>query len=247
MTANLDHAVRLRRDRRLSDLYHSADLVLADGFPLVLASLLRGPRLPERVTGADLIEPVCAAASRVGASVFVVGTRLSVLSKACTHLVRPFPRLAIVGAHSPSRGFEVGHPECEEVAGMIREAAPDIVFVALGSPKQELWAEVYRHRLPPSVYICAGAGFDYLAGQPRRAPRVVRQLCLEWLWRLAREPRRLARRYALDLVYFPLLLAEHLGWLCPAAAVLGVPQITPRPPSRGGLAPDDQRVSKLNQ
>lgn len=170
MTANLDHAVRLRRDRRLSDLYHSADLVLAHGFPLVLASLLRGPRLPERVTGADLIEPVCAAASRVGASVFVVGTRLSVLSKACTHLVRPFPRLAIVGAHSPSRGFEVGHPECEEVAGMIREAAPDIVFVALGSPKQELWAEVYRHRLPPSVYICAGAGFDYLAGQPRRAP-----------------------------------------------------------------------------
>jgi N-acetylglucosaminyldiphosphoundecaprenol N-acetyl-beta-D-mannosaminyltransferase len=213
VTANLDHAVRLRRDERLGNLYRTADLVLADGFPLVWASILRGPRLPGRVTGADLIEPVCAAAARAGASVFVVGTKLGVLTKACRRLARQFPGLAIVGAHSPSFGFDVGHPECDEVAAMIRAVAPDIVFVALGSPKQERWAAAYMHRLPPAVYICTGAGFDYLAGQPPRAPKLVRQMCLEWAWRLAREPRRLARRYAVDLLHFPLLLALHLGWL----------------------------------
>ena len=215
VTANLDHAVRLRRSEGLCEIYRKADLVLADGFPLVLASCLRGPRLPARVTGADLIGPVCAEASRVGASVFIVGTTLSILSQACGRLAREFPDLVIVGTYSPSFGFAVGHPECEDVASVIREASPDIVFVALGSPKQELWAEAYMHRLPPAVYVCVGAGLDYIACRPARAPRVVRRLCLEWLWRLAREPRRLAKRYARDLLYVPLLFAEHLAWSRP--------------------------------
>lgn len=215
VTANLDHAVRLRADPRLRELYRTADLVLADGFPLVLASLLRGPRLPARVTGADLIEPLCAEASRAGISIFVVGTTLTILAKACRSLVRRFPGLVIAGVHAPSFGFDAGHPECAEVAEMIRRAAPQIVFVALGSPKQELWARAYMDHLPPAVYICTGAGFDYLAGLPPRAPRLMRELWLEWLWRLAREPRRLAKRYALDLVHFPVLLAEHLGWRRP--------------------------------
>jgi exopolysaccharide biosynthesis WecB/TagA/CpsF family protein len=243
VTANLDHALRLRKDARLRELYRTADLVLADGFPLVLASMLRGPRLPGRVTGADLIEPLCAEASRAGISIFVVGTTLPILSKACRSLVRRFPGLVIAGVHAPSFGFEVGHQECAEVAAMIREAAPNVVFVALGSPKQELWAKAYMDDLPPAVYICTGAGFDYLAGLPSRAPRLVRQLWLEWLWRLVREPRRLAKRYALDFMYFPALLAEHLGWLRPRSSLtedappLGhaagdQPPLRPRPAGR---------------
>lgn len=252
VTANLDHAVRLRGDPRLRELYRTADLVLADGFPLVLASLLRGPRLPGRVTGADLIEPLCAEASRAGISIFVVGTTLPILAKACRILVRRFPGLIIAGVHAPSFGFDVGHAECTELAAMIRLAAPQIVFVALGSPKQELWARTYMDHLPPAVYVCTGAGFDYLAGLPPRAPRLMRQLWLEWLWRLAREPRRLARRYALDFLYFPALLAEHLGWL---RSRTGLTEDAPplghaagdRPPLRrppaGRLAPGDRGAS----
>lgn len=239
VTANLDHAVRLRADATLKEIYSKADLVLADGFPLVLASHLRGPRLPERVTGADLIEPLCAEASRVGMSIFVLGTTLSILSRACRRLLRAFPGLIVAGTYSPSFGFTVGHPECEEAIRAIREAGPDIVFVALGSPKQERWVSAYMHQLPPAVYVCTGAGFDYLADQPQRAPRVVRRLCLEWLWRWVHEPRRLAKRYVLDILSFPILLAEHLGWSRPVPILFEVQRAAGRSrPSPGSALVD---------
>lgn len=209
VTANLDHAVRIRRDRHFRDIYARARLVLADGFPLLVASRLRGPHLPERVTGADLIRPICREASARGQSIFVVGTTLGILSQACRRLVREFPKLQIAGVYAPSFGFSAEHPECRDVAEMIRATRPSIVFVALGSPKQERWVDAYIDQLPPAVYLCVGSGFDYLARRPPRAPASLRRFGLEWLWRLMLNPRKHARRCALDAVYLPVLLLEH--------------------------------------
>lgn len=213
VTANLDHAVRLRRSQSFRRLYDRAEMVLADGFPLVLASRLRGPGLPGRVTGADLILPVCLEASRRNLSVFVVGSTLEVLSKACRGLKTKCPRLSIAGVYAPSFGFRAEDPESAEILEMLHAVEPDIVFVALGSPKQEIWADVRRGMSTTGVFICIGAGFDYLAGRPPRAPKLAQRLCLEWLWRLAHDPRRLAKRYAINLGYLPLLLAEHMRWV----------------------------------
>lgn len=210
VTANLDHAVRLRRDHQFSAIYEHARLILADGFPLFAASRLRGRRLPERVTGADLIEPICREASARGLSIFVLGTTLEVLSKACRTLTSEFPGLEIAGVHAPSFSFSPEHHECQEVADLIRAAQPRIVFVALGSPKQECWVQAYMDALPPAVYLCVGAGFDYLARSPRRAPVILRRFGFEWLWRVLLNPRRYAKRYAIDAFYLPILLFEHL-------------------------------------
>jgi N-acetylglucosaminyldiphosphoundecaprenol N-acetyl-beta-D-mannosaminyltransferase len=217
-TANLDHAVRVRRRECSSNLYERAEMVLADGFPLVWASHLKGRRLPGRVTGADLIMPVCREAARRGLSVYFVGSTLDVLSESCRRLKSECPEITIAGAYAPSFGFHNRHPESRELVDAIRRARPHITFVGLGSPKQESWMDANRRALPSGVFVCIGAGFDYLAGRPRRAPRWVQQACLEWLWRLLHEPRRLARRYMTDLVYFPVLLLDQLrkqggpGW-----------------------------------
>jgi N-acetylglucosaminyldiphosphoundecaprenol N-acetyl-beta-D-mannosaminyltransferase len=213
VTANLDHAVRLRRNQELRALYDSADMVLVDGFPLVLASQLRGRRVPGRVTGADLIRPLCGEAGRRGLSIFIVGSTLRLLSDACRKLSREFPELSIAGVYAPSFGFHAAHPESSEILEMLRLATPSIVFVALGSPKQEIWAHAHQGLSAAGVFVCVGAGFDYLAGRPRRAPELVQRLCMEWLWRLVHEPRRLAKRYAINFAYLPVLLAEHLGLL----------------------------------
>lgn len=233
VTANLDHAVRVRRNHELRRLYDRAEIVLADGFPLVLASRLRGRGLPDRVTGADLILPLCLEASRRQLSVFVVGSTLRILSKACRKLRSQYPQLTIAGVYAPSFGFHPGHAESAQIVQMLDWVRPDIVFVALGSPKQEIWADAHRGVVAGGVFVCIGAGFDYLAGQPPRAPQLVQRLCLEWLWRLAHDPRRLAKRYAINLLYLPLLLIEHLGWAASRPAPETLPSV---PRSKTGWA-----------
>ncbi len=118
-----------------------------------------------------------------------------------------FPALSIAGAYAPSFGFHAEHPKSSEIVEMFGAVRPNIVFIALGSPKQEIWAHAHQGVSAAGVLVCVGAGFDYLAGRPRRAPKLVQRLCLEWLWRLAHEPRRLARRYVINFAYLPLLLA----------------------------------------
>ena len=211
VTPNLDHAVRLRHDTEFRATYAAADVVLADGLPLVLASRLGGgPRLPERVAGSDLVVPLCIAAARRRRSVFIIGTSLDVLSIACRGLVSTAPGLEIAGVYSPGMGFDATHPETEEALTMINAARPDLLFVALGSPRQELWATALRHRLDAGAIVCVGAAFDFLAGRPARAPRLLQRLCLEWLWRLAHDPARFAERYGRNLAYLPLLVLGQL-------------------------------------
>jgi len=210
VTPNLDHAVRLRSDAALRAAYDGAALVLADGMPLVWASRLRGPALPARVAGSDLIEPLAAAAAGAGLSLFLFGTTLAVLCTAARRLAAGAPGLRIAGIHAPPFGFESDPEANREALAAVAAARPDIVLLALGSPKQELWAARWRHECGAGVLVCIGAGLDFLAGAQARAPRPLQRLGLEWLWRALGDPRRLGPRYLRNLLWLPRLLAEQL-------------------------------------
>jgi exopolysaccharide biosynthesis WecB/TagA/CpsF family protein len=209
VTPNLDHVLKLKRDDRFRRAYDAADLVLADGYPLVLTARLDGgPRLT-RVTGADLIEPICAAAARNGLSVFMFGSTADVLDTASRLLRERHPGLRVAGLHAPPMGFEALADAQARAVAAIKAAAPDIVFVALGAPKAEIWAHAVRDTLGGATLLCIGASLDFIAGKRRRAPKLLSDIGLEWAWRMVSEPRRLGRRYLSIIAMMPALVANH--------------------------------------
>jgi N-acetylglucosaminyldiphosphoundecaprenol N-acetyl-beta-D-mannosaminyltransferase len=210
VTPNLDHMIRLRQDRAFRDAYTAATLVLADGMPLVWVSRLGNSPLPGRVAGADLVVPVLAAAERSGCSVFFLGPMPETLALALKRCALDFPRLRIAGAHAPPLEFEHDMTQDAACVTAIRNAGADIVFLALGTPKQELWIARHRSELDFGVALCVGAGIDFFAGVQRRCPRFLALIGAEWIWRLLREPRRLGRRYAQCLLFMPELIWEQI-------------------------------------
>jgi N-acetylglucosaminyldiphosphoundecaprenol N-acetyl-beta-D-mannosaminyltransferase len=207
VTPNTDHVVRYHRDPAFREAVDGAWLRLADGMPVVWASrLLRNP-LPERVAGSDLLPALCELAARQGYSVFLLGGREGVAKRAAERLEARFRGLKVAGTYTPVEGFD-GDPEDQEAAvEAVNRVAPDILFVGVGSPTQELWVHRNWDRLRVRVAVCCGAALDYAAGTKPRAPGWMRRAGLEWLWRLVHEPRRLWRRYLLDdLAFLGILL-----------------------------------------
>jgi N-acetylglucosaminyldiphosphoundecaprenol N-acetyl-beta-D-mannosaminyltransferase len=208
VTPNLDHAVKLRRDMRFRHAYEHAGLVLADGAPLVWLSRLAGRRL-ERVTGSDLILPLCRSAAAEGRSIFLLGSTSEILSRAAATLSRSVPSLEIAGTYAPPFGF-LGLPdELKAAVDIVKSANPAILFLALGAPQQEIWADESGSELGVPAIVCCGAGLDFLAGAKQRAPAAMRRLGFEWLWRIATDPSRLGPRYGKIILLLPLLLVEH--------------------------------------
>jgi len=121
-----------------------------------------------------------------------------------------FPRLRIAGAHAPPLDFEHDMTQDAACVSAIRDARPDIVFLALGTPKQELWIARHRKELDFGVALCVGAGIDYFAGVQRRCPKFLARIGVEWIWRLLSEPKRLGRRYAQCLLFMPELVWEQI-------------------------------------
>jgi N-acetylglucosaminyldiphosphoundecaprenol N-acetyl-beta-D-mannosaminyltransferase len=196
-TPNVDHVVLAEDLAELRQAYAQANLVVADGQPLLWASWLMGQRLPEKVSGSDLVVPLAALAARRHFRVYLIGGRPGVAERAGRALTQRFPALRVVGSDSPDVNLDL--PTLQEAATLRRLKAvrPDLILVAFGSPKQELW--IFRHRqdLAPGIAIGVGAAFDFLAGTVRRAPRFLSKLGLEWFFRLLHEPLRLAPRYFL--------------------------------------------------
>jgi N-acetylglucosaminyldiphosphoundecaprenol N-acetyl-beta-D-mannosaminyltransferase len=198
VTPNLDHLRRCRLDPSFAGLVAQSQVVVADGMPLVWASRLQGTPLPERVAGSDLISSVSAAAAERGRSVFFLGGAPGSAQAAAEVLVSRHPTLKIAGTHCPPMGFELNPEAMAEIIDRLTMAKPDIVYVALGSPKQEHLIHELREWLPRSWWLGVGYSFSFLAGEGSRAPLWMQRTGLEWLHRLAREPRRLARRYLLE-------------------------------------------------
>ena len=180
-------------------------MVLADGKPVVWASRWLGRRLPEAVPGSDLA-PALFSASGGGLRVFLLGAAPGVAARAARKIREQWPRVEVVGHHSPPREFERSPEELQRILDRIAEASPQLLIVGLGVPKQEIWAHRHGARLAARVVLCLGATIDFLAGEKQRAPRWMRRAGLEWLHRVASEPRRLAPRYARDAWVFPRLV-----------------------------------------
>jgi N-acetylglucosaminyldiphosphoundecaprenol N-acetyl-beta-D-mannosaminyltransferase len=197
ITANLHYARLSDRDPRLAAVNRQAAFLVADGMPLVWVSRLGPKPLPERVAGSDLIFSLCQRAAQRGYRVFFLGGAAGVAERAAERLCRDYPGLQVAGIEAPELD-RLSPREHADLTARIRRAAPDLLLVAFGQPKGELWlAENYR-RLGVPACVQVGASFDFAAGRMARAPRWVRRVGLEWLYRMAREPGRLAGRYGGD-------------------------------------------------
>ncbi len=209
-TLNLDHLVKRRDDAAFRRAYELADFVTADGAPVAVLARRQGARL-KRTTGADLVEPLCAAAAREGIPLAFFGSNLETLETSARHLRARYPRLNIVHCEAPPYGFNPTSAAAEEAARRIAESGARIVFVALGAPKQELFAAHMADKTPELGFICIGAALDFIAGTQMRAPLAFQKTGMEWLWRLATNPARMARRYALCALMLRDLLRQKTG------------------------------------
>lgn len=189
-------------DKRFAEAMCDADLAVPDGISVVMASRLLGVPIPERVTGGDLMERMCAEAAHYGFRVFFLGGLPGAAVMAAHYLRCRYPGLQICGTMCPPVGFESDPAELERIARAIADAAPDLVCVAFGAPKQEIWMQENRGHLAVGALMAVGAALDVQAGMRQRAPRWIQAVALEWLFRLAMEPRRLWRRYLIGNARF---------------------------------------------
>lgn len=211
---NVDMAVKARRDPAFAKLLARGSMVTADGMPIVQLGRAVGVPLPERVTGADLVPLLCARCAREGWSVYFLGAAPGVAARAAKRLAAQAPGLRVAGTLSPPLGFDRDPSALARVIEDVRRTAPDVIFVALGAPKQERLIVEYGEALGAKVLLGIGGSLDMAAGVVRRAPRLIQRAGAEWLWRLAIEPRRLWRRYLVeDAAFIPLAAGqwvEHL-------------------------------------
>lgn len=206
--ANPHSMVVARADVQFHDALNLATHVVPDGFGCRVAALLTGCDFGPRITGFDYFEALMRELNERGGKVFFLGSSTETLARIQLRCAQDFPNLAIY-AHSPPFGPWT-HAEDAQIVRLVRDADPDILWIGLTAPKQEKWAAAHKDGLRTPVIGCIGAVFDYYAGTVRRAPRWVCRAGLEWLYRLAGEPRRLWKR---TIVSFPLfmwlVLNEH--------------------------------------
>jgi N-acetylglucosaminyldiphosphoundecaprenol N-acetyl-beta-D-mannosaminyltransferase len=202
VTLGTEMIVRARRDAAFRAIVNGSALSLCDTIGVLYAARLQGARIPERVAGVDLIDPLCAAFAREGLSVYLLGARGDTAERAAAALRARHPGLVVAGA----RDGYFGSDDDAAVAAAIAASGARALFVGLGSPRQELWLERRLAETGCGVGIGVGGSFDVLAGNVERAPALWRKLNLEWLYRLVREPKRWRRQLALpQFVWFALL------------------------------------------
>lgn len=206
LTANLDILRQCHRDDWMRGMAQAADMVVADGMPLIWASRLQGTPLPERVCGSNLIISLPQAAAQSGLSIFLLGGARDSAVRAAQLLSDSCPGLRVAGTYSPPLGFEHREEEIQKISDTIDRARPDIVFVALGTPKGERLIHRLRERSPQVWWIGVGISFSFVCGEVRRAPVWVQRIGFEWVHRLVQEPRRLGKRYLIEDMPFAFTL-----------------------------------------
>ena len=204
-TANLDFARNSLRDPYLHRIICECSMVLPDGAPMLWASRMFSAPLRERVTGVDLIPELARLSEQKGYGIYLLGSSEASSQAAARILRERYPEMKLVGRYCPPLA-PLHAMDHEDLLRRIHEAKPQIILVGFGNPKQEIWIHRHKDRLPPAVVIGIGGSLDMIAGKLRRAPRWLRQLNLEWLFRMSQEPVRLLPRYANDA----LALVRHL-------------------------------------
>ena len=209
VTPNVDHVVLADDNAAFRDSYTHASLSLVDGQPLVWASRMLGQQLPEKISGADLILPLMERAAQKNWRVYFMGAGPGVAQKAADEVHRRYGT-NIVGCDAPKVSVDPAATENAEAVAKIAAARPDIVLVALGAPKQEIWMHRCASQYAPAVAFGIGAGLDFIAGTVKRAPAWMSNNGLEWAYRLTREPKRMWRRYLVNDPRFLLILARTM-------------------------------------
>ncbi len=194
-TLNLDHLVKRRDHAAFREAYGRATLVTADGAPIVRLARRQGATL-QRTTGADLIHPLCALAAETKTPLYFFGSTTAQFAAAANVLSAAHPGLIIAGYDSPPFGFDPQSSAADAAGEAMAKAGTGLCLIALGAPKQELLADRWLQAHDDIGYCCIGAALDFIAGGQKRAPMAMQRLGLEWLWRLAQHPRRLAVRYS---------------------------------------------------
>lgn len=204
ITPNVDHLVKLQKDEDFYKVYQQAEWVVCDSKILYLMSKLLKEPLLEAIPGSSFFtayymyhkdDPNC--------KIFLLGAAEGIAEKARQNINKKVGREIVVGAHSPSYGFEKNEKECEELVKIVNASGANVLLVGVGAPKQEKWIMKYRDRMPNvDVFMALGATIDFEAGTLKRAPKVWQKCGMEWLYRTLKEPKRLFKRYFVDDMQF---------------------------------------------
>lgn len=204
ITPNLDHLVKLQEDREFYNLYQQAEWVVCDSKILYLASKLLNNPLPEAIPGSSFFtafyqyhkdNPNC--------RIFLLGAMDGVAQKAMERINEKVGREIVVGAMSPSYGFEKKAEENELIYQTINESGANVVLVGVGAPKQEKWIFTHKDKMPGvDIWMALGATIDFEAGNIKRAPKLYQKLAMEWFYRFLKEPKRMFKRYFVDDMKF---------------------------------------------
>ena len=200
VTPNLDHLIKLQKDKEFYDAYRKAEWVVCDSRILYFLSKLLKRSFPEAIPGSSFFtafyeyhrnDPNC--------KIFLLGAREGIAKKAMERINDKMGREIVVGAHSPSFGFEKHEDECEELVRIVNNSGANVVLVGVGAPKQEKWIMKWKDKMPSvDLWMALGATIDFEAGTLKRAPLFYRKIGMEWLYRVIKEPKRLFKRYFVD-------------------------------------------------
>ncbi len=207
IAVNPEKIIKCHADKNLLKIIQQAGMIIPDGIGAVIAARMLKSKKMQRVPGSELMPEICALAERKGKKVFLFGAKPEVNMKAVSNLKLKYPDLNIVGSQD---GY-LSEEEMPSLVQRINQLETDILFIALGSPAQEIWMSKYLNSL--NVKICQGVGgtFDVIAGNVKRAPAFFRAIYLEWFYRLASQPKRLVRQTALPKFVY-LVIKQKLGF-----------------------------------
>lgn len=214
-TPNVDHIVKLQKDREFFRIYQKADYRLCDSKILIYASRFLGTPVREKISGSDLFPAFYTYhKNNENIKIFLLGAGKGVAKKAQDLINAKVGRNIIVDSYSPTFGFEKNEKECQEIVEMIKRSGATVLAIGVGAPKQEKWIYKYRDKLSNiKIFLAIGATIDFEANNVKRAPQWMSDVGLEWLYRLTSEPKRLWKRYLVeDLLFFWLILKQKLNF-----------------------------------
>lgn len=204
VTPNLDHLIKLQKDREFYEVYQKAEWVVCDSKILYLLGKLLKTPIKEAIPGSSFFTSYYMYHKNdADCRVFLLGAKEGIARKAMERINARVGRQMVVGAHSPSFGFEKNSQECDELVRIVNASGANVLLVGVGAPKQEKWIMKHRDRMPGvKLFMALGATIDFEAGTLKRAPQFWQKIGMEWFYRFLKEPRRLFKRYFVDDMRF---------------------------------------------
>lgn len=206
---NVDQIVTVNKNATSMKIFHNAELVFVDGKPIQWMCSLLGRKVKARITGPDLMEYICKKGAAMGLNIYLLGAGPGVAMRCGEILEKKYPGIHAVGYYSPPFGFQNDQEEMKKINNMLKESGADLLFVGMGSPKQDIFIYENMAQYCIPVSFSMGAALDFIAGNVKRAPRWMVRCGFEWLHRISQNPKRLWRRYLVtDMVIIPMFIKE---------------------------------------